>query len=68
MCNTYTVSLQYTCVRGASDARYSRGRYWARVDVGPSVGISVTVSVPPNKVGVVIVLTENVVKIISLVL
>ena len=33
-----------------------------------SVGISVTVSVPSNKVRVVIVLTKNVVKIISLVL
>ena len=36
--------------------------------VGPRVGISVTVSVPSNKVRVVIVLTENVVKIISPVL
>ena len=36
--------------------------------VGLSVGISVTVSVPSNKVRVVIVLTKNVVKIISLVL
>ena len=32
------------------------------------VGISVTVSVPANKVRVVIVLTKNVVNIISLVL
>ena len=40
----------------------------ASVDVGLSVGISVTVSVPSNKVRVVIVLTKNVVKIISLVL
>ena len=38
------------------------------MDVGLSVGISVTVSVPSNKVGVVIVLTKNVVTIISLVL
>ena len=40
----------------------------AVVTVGHSVGISVTVSVPSNKVRVVIVLTKNVVKIISLVL
>ena len=33
-----------------------------------SVGISVTASVPSNKVRVVIVFTKNVVKIISLVL
>ena len=52
--------------RGASDVRYSRCRNRARV--GLSVGISVTVSVPSNKVRVVIVLTKNVVKIISLVL
>ena len=48
--------------------RYSSCRNMARVDVGLSVGISVTVSVPSNKVRVVIVLTKNVVKIISLVL
>ena len=54
--------------RVASDVRYSRCRNMARVDVGQSVGISVTVSVPSNKVRVVIVLTKNVVKIISLVL
>ena len=47
--------------RGASDVRYSRCRNRARV--GLSAGISVTVSVR-----VVIVLTKNVVKIISLVL
>ena len=40
----------------------------ARVDVGLSVGISVAVSVPSNKVRVVIVLTKNILKIISLVL
>ena len=45
---------------------YSRCRNRARVDL--SVGISVNVSVPSNKVRVVIVLTKNVVKIISLVL
>ena len=50
------------------DVRYSHCRNRARVDVGLSVGISVTVSVPSNKVRVVIVLTKNVVKIISLVL
>ena len=38
------------------------------MDVGLSVGISVTVGVPSNKVRVVIVLTKNVVTIISLVL
>ena len=45
---------------------YSRCRNRARV--GLSVEISVTVSVPSNKVRVVIVLTKNVVKIIRLVL
>ena len=45
--------------------RYSRCRNRARV--GLSVGISVTVSVPSNKVRIVIVLTKKVVKIISLV-
>ena len=39
-----------------------------RARVRLSVGISVTVSVPSNKVRVVIFLTKNVVKIISLVL
>ena len=57
MCNSF---------RGASDVRYSRCRNRARA--GLSVGISVTVSVPFNKVGVVIVLTKNVVEIISLIL
>ena len=68
MCNTYIVRLLYTCncFRGASDVRYSRCRKRSRV--GLRVGISVTVSVPSNKVRVVIVLTKNVVKIISLVL
>ena len=56
MCNSF---------RGASDVRYSRCRNRARADL--SVGISVTVSVPSNKVRVVIVLTKNV-KIISLIL
>ena len=42
MCNSF---------RGASDVRYSRCRNRARV--GLSVGISVTVSVPSNKVRVV---------------
>ena len=68
MCNTYIVKLQYTCnsFRCASDVRYSRCRDLARV--GLSVGISDTVSVPSNKVSVVIVLTKNVVRITSLVL
>ena len=59
MCNTDIVTLEYTCdgFRGASDVRYSRCRNRARV--GLSVGISVTVSsvtvsVPSNKVRVVI--------------
>ena len=52
----------YNSFRGASDVRYSRCRN------RPSVGNSVTVSVLSNKVRVVIVLTKNVVKIISLVL
>ena len=46
----------------------SRCHNRARVDVHLSVGISVTVCVPFNKVCVVVVLTKNVVKIISLVL
>ena len=54
--------------RGASDVRYSCCRNRTRVDVGLSVGISFTVSVPSNKVRVVIVLIKNVVKVISLVL
>ena len=57
MCNSF---------RDASDVRYSRCRNKARA--GLSVGISITVSVPSNKVGVVIVLTKNVVEIISLIL
>ena len=58
MCNSF---------RGASDVWYTRCRN--RATVGLSFGISVTVSVPSNKVRVVIiVLTKNVVKIISLVL
>ena len=63
MCNTYIVSF-----RGASDVRYSRCRNWVGVDVGLSVGISVTVCVPSNEVRVVMVLNKNVVIIISLVL
>ena len=55
-------------VIGASDVQYSRCRNRARVDVGLRVGINVTVSVPSNKVRIVIVLTKNVVKVISLVL
>ena len=50
MCNSF---------RGASDVWYSRCHNRARV--GLRVGISVTVSVPSNKVRVVIVLTKNVV-------
>ena len=57
MCNSF---------RGTSDVRYSSCRNRARVDVRLSV--SVAVGVPSNKVRVVIVLTKNVVKIISLVL
>ena len=41
--------------------RYRRFRNGARVDAGMSVGISVTVSVPSNKVLLVVVLTKNVV-------
>ena len=47
---------------------YGIGRCRNRTRVGLSVRISVTVSVPSNKVRVVIVLTKKVVKIISLVL
>ena len=46
--------------RGASNVRYSRCCDRARVDVGLSVGISVTVGVPSNKVCVVIVFTKHV--------
>ena len=46
--------------RGASDVRCSRCRNRARV--GLRVGISVAVSVPSNKVRVVIVLTKNVLR------
>ena len=63
MCNTYIVRLKYTCdsFRGASDVRYSRCCYKARVDVGLSAGISVTVSVSSNKVRVIVIFTKNVV-------
>ena len=52
MCNSF---------RGAFDVQYSCCRNRARVDVGLSVGISVTVSVPSNKVRDVVVFTKNVV-------
>ena len=52
--------------RGTSDVWYSSCRNRARVDVRLSVSVAVGVS--SNKVRVVIVLTKNVVKIISLVL
>ena len=67
MQHVYCKVVIYTCnnFRGASDVRYSRCCNRARVVL--SVGISVTVSVPSNKVGVVIFLTKNVVKIISLI-
>ena len=51
---------------GERDGIFFRCRNRARV--GLSVGISVTLSVPCNKVRVVIVLTKNFVKIINLVL
>ena len=54
--------------RDASDVRYSRCRNRARVDVGLSVGISVTLSVPSKNVRVVVVFTKNVVWVVSLVL
>ena len=38
----------------------------AKVEVGLSVGISVTVSVLPNKVRVVVVFTKNIVYVVSL--
>ena len=41
--------------------RYSRCRNRAKVDVGLSVEISVTVSVPSNKVRGVVLFTKNVV-------
>ena len=50
MCNSF---------RGAFDVQYSCCRNRARVDVGLSVGISVTVSVPSNKVRVVVVFTKK---------
>ena len=50
--------MQHVCckvvISGASDVRYIRCRNRARV--GLSVGISVTVSVPSDKVRVVVVL------------
>ena len=48
------VYIYLRCFRGASDVRYSRCRNRARV--GLSVGISVTVSVPSNKVRAVVYL------------
>ena len=70
MCNTYIVRLKYTCVyvcfRGASDARYSRCRNRARVDVGLSVGISVTASVPSMLL--IFLLKTLFIKVVSLVL
>ena len=47
---------------------YGVDRCRNRARVGLSVGVSATLSVPSNKVRVVIVLTKNIVKIISLVL
>ena len=44
--------------RGASDVRYSRCRNRARVDVGLSVGISITVSGLFDKVCVVVVFSK----------
>ena len=43
-------------------ARYSRCRNWARVNVGLSVEIGVTVSISSNKVPVEVVFTANVVR------
>ena len=70
MQHVYRKIVAITCdsFRGASDVRYSRCPNGARVDVGLSVGISVTVSVPSNKVRVVVVFTKNVVQVVSLVL
>ena len=45
--------------RGVSDVRYSRCRYRARVEVGLSVGINATVSVPSNEIHVVLVFTKT---------
>ena len=53
MCNTHIV--------GASYVRFSRCSNRARVDVGLSVGISVTESFSSNKVSAVVVFTKNVV-------
>ena len=70
MQHVYCKVVLYTCdsFRGASDVRYSCCCNRTRVDVGLSVGISVTVSVPSNKVRVVVVFTKNVVSVVSLVL
>ena len=54
--------------RGACDVRYSCRRHRARVDVGLSVGISFTMSVPSNKVRAVVVFTKDVVKVVSFIL
>ena len=59
MCNTYIV--------GASQVRYGRCRNRARVNVGLSVVLGVTVSVSSTRVRVVVVSTRNVVSVVSLV-
>ena len=60
----------YTCnsFRGASEVRCSRYRNKARVEVGFSFGVSVTVSVSSFRVCVLVVVTKNVVKVVSPVL
>ena len=62
MRNAYVVRLNCTCdsFRGTCDVWYSRFRNRARVDVGLSVGISVTVRFSFKKVRVVVVFTKNV--------
>ena len=59
MCNVYCKVVIYVqSFQMCLDVRYGRCRN--KVRVGLSVGITVTVSVPSNKVLVVIVLTKNI--------
>ena len=61
MCNTYIVGCCIRAIVSEVPLIYadSRCRNRTRVDVVLSVGISVTVSVPSNKVRVVVVFTKQ---------
>ena len=64
------VLSSYFCLISSRSRLYGAGNCWLRcrnrARVGLSVGISVTVGVPSNKVRVVVALTKNVVKMLSL--